>query len=724
MSAPVAAGNLALIYQAWKDRTGDWPTFQIAGELLTGSATDTGHDVWSQGSGLVNADIGTDVAGGLAGIHLTPTAWSPGDYRGDEFEGFANIIKAGEKDSQTFTVTNLGTEEVKVKVKDFTFDLIKTEDYSFTSLDQSMDHGAFTTPDYVFRIDKKVPKNTDLLQIRVTKPFEQFAPDGVFGQYNNWRVHLQNWTDLDGDGEYWVDLNGNGKVDLGGEMETGEHIRFSYGYNAGPSQQVRIADPHDRIDDGLLLTFRHRDQNASVPTTDLSVEASFWQEKNWDWLKIKDGNLKLKPGDSDTFTAEIKVDKKAEYGMYEGAIEVQYEIGKGKDKVERTATIPVTVAVAADGTTFDFGTTRLLDPKKAGKLKLDTKKGKVDLYDNGFVFGYTDYTWRAESGDWRFFFTDIGADDLPGSGFPFLVVDNQWLSDGTDIDTIVLGPTADPYSPDPVYGPYTLEQVGRSANTYVGSGIWSYQTSSGGPREIVAAPLQEGLHSIMLHQVRVDGDLHNEPFGGRSGLVTLDQAALSGGPAGSATVNIASELTLEGFVADGFGLSAPETTSENASQDDPNDPSSASVKKDVTLDHAGRITVSTALGSDDLDLFLVYDANDDGIFTNDEVIASSTTPTSNEFVSVSFPADGDYQVWVQGWSVAGNPSFDLTIDAVQGFDISVDSAPGAILAGGNGDLTVGWDITGRAAGTYGGLILFGPLEAPGLFSVPLEVVVP
>jgi hypothetical protein len=687
MSSPVAAGNLALMYQAWEETHGSWPTFDEARALLMGSATDTEHDIWTQGAGLVNADIGTDVAAGVGGGAALPSQWSVGDYRGTEYEAFAHIISPGASDTQTFQLMG----DV-AGVSDFEFTKIGSTDYSFTTLDQSLDHGLFTTPDYAFRIDGDIPAATDMLEVMVTKPYEQFNPTGSLalppGGYNNWRVHLQNWTDLDGDGVFWDDANGNGKVDASGEMETGEHIRFTYGYNFGPSQQARIANL-DRIADGLLLTLRHRDQAAEVPNTDLTIVANYYEKVDWDWVtaSVSGGGV----------TATIDIPGDAPYGMYEGSIEV--EMTDGTEVV-----IPVTVAVAADGTSFDFG--------------------GVDQshlpYDNGAVFGYTDYSWRAESGDWRFFWTDIAASDLPEEGAGYLVVDTQWGIDPanvTDIDTVILGPTVDGFGPASIYGPYTLSETGRSNFAYVGSGRWGYETSSGGPHEIVSAPLQEGLHSILLHQVRPDGDLLAEPFTGLTGKAVLSQASISGGPVDSATVEVDSEIPFGTLVADGFGLSAPDIRTETAQQDDPNDPSSASVKVPVTLDHAGLLRVETQLGTDDLDLFLVYDADTDGNFTNDEVIASSTTPTSNEFIEIKFPADGDYEVWVQGWDVTGTPDFTLIIDAVQGHDITADtSVPG--------EVTVSWDITGAPAGTYGGVLLFGPTEAPGLFEVPIEVTVP
>ena len=697
MSAPVAAGNLALIYQAWRDRTGAWPTFDQARALLMGTAKNIDHDVWTQGGGLVDADEGTDVAGGHGGVYVTPEAWSVGDYRGAEYPAFANVIAPDGSDVQTFTIHNTADTKIRVALDARIFKLINTRDYSFTSLDVSLDHGSFTTPDYAFRIDKDIPNATDLLMVRVTKPYEQFDPSGDFGPYSNWRVHLQNWTDLNGDGSFWDDLNGNGKVDLGGEMQTGEHVRFTYGYSVGPSQQARIANPLERMDDGILLTFRHRNRVSAVPTTDLTVEASYWQWTKWSWIQSGQKKLEVPAGGTTSFDARIKVPPNTPYGMYEGEIIVL----AGDNEV----VIPVTVAVASSGTSLTFG-------------DINYRNGRTPLYDNERVFGYTDYSWRAESGDWRFFWTDVPDGSLPAEGTSYLVVDNAWMDPGTDIDTLVLGPAPDGFSPSPLYGPYTLEQAGRSAYTYIGSGRWLYQTSTGGPREIISARVQDGLHGIFLHQVRDGGGMLSEPFKGTTGLVNLNPAAVLGTGSGSADVTISSELALEGFMAEGFGLGAPVTTVETVLQDDPNDPSTASFVTTVDIAHGAVLNVDTCCTAGaDIDLF-VYDPSG-------QLVGSSTTPTDVEFVSVLFPEDGTYTIAVHGWSVPGGSTlFDLTINAVEGYDVTVTNLPPSIPAGGSASITVNWDTTGFSPGTYHGLVLMGPAEAPGLFQLPVVITVP
>lgn len=374
--------------------------------------------------------------------------------------------------------------------------------------------------------------------------------------------------------------------------------------------------------------------------------------------------LLLVDGGSVDLTATLKVPPETPFGLCQGRIEIKYG--------ENDVVIPVTVTVAASGMSFSFGQTNYAN-------------GRTPLYDNENVFGYTDYSWREESGDWRFFWTDVMEENLPASGDNYMVVDNYWMGDGTDIDTILLGPAADGFSPMSLYEPYTLAEVARSVYTYIGSGRWLYQTSSGSPREIIAGPVQDGLHGILLQQVKVDGELLDESFYGKTGLVNVDPGMVSYTGAagmGSQEVTISTELDLTGFVAEGFGLGNPVTTTETINQDDPDDVTTASFVTTVDVEHGAKLEISTCCTSgSDIDLF-VYDP-----YGN--LVGSSTTSTDEEFVSILFPEDGTYTIAVHGWSVpSGTDTFELTINAVQGYDVSVTNLPDMTLAGTSGTITV------------------------------------
>jgi hypothetical protein len=163
-------------------------------------------------------------------------------------------------------------------------------------------------------------------------------------------------------------------------------------------------------------------------------------------------------------------------------------------------------------------------------------------------------------------------------------------------------------------------------------------------------------------------------------------------------------------------------------QDDPNNPSSATVKKNVTLANAARLTINLDTpADDDIDLFLVRDANNDGAFTNEEIIGASTGGTgADEHIEAVRPVDGNYQVWLQGWSISGDAATNqapLVIFPVQGNDLVVEGVPaGPVAAGQSVTLTVKYNKPSMVAGqSYFGELHLGPSAAPSALQVPIRI---
>jgi hypothetical protein len=710
-ACPIAAGNLALVYQAYKDAHGDWPDYTTARAILMAGADNQDYDPFVQGAGSVNADRATAIAAGLGGVYTTPESWTAGDYRGTEYTGFANILHPGESSTKTFTISNVASNAAEVTLS--TDRLVKIGEYTFdfTSKDQSLEDGAFTKPDYIFWITDQIPQGTDLMEVKVVFPWSEWDPSYTYDVQHRWRVHVQDWMDVNGDGNLWEDLNGDGVVNED-EIDPGEYIRFTYGYNTGDALQARVKRPLERMHDGIFISLRHRNRSEDIPVTHLKFQVNFYQHSAWDWLTLSDEGLTVPAEGTATFDATVDVPANAPIGLYNGSIVVGQPDGT-------ESVIPVVVNVAASSTDFHFGTA-------LGAPPADTP------YDNSSVFGYFDWAWRAESGDWRFFFTDLPDDTPDGT---MLLVDTEWMNPETDIDTIVMGPTEDcasngvgcssPFSSFPgdpdYYGPYTLDVLdGSSANTYMGSGKWRWETNTGGPREIVAVDARPGLNAIALHNILYAGQDTAESFTGTVGTIRVAPRPISittETDSGSVQVSVQSSLAFEDLAAEGWGLGAPEAfTDQVVNQDDPNDPTTASYTRTVTINHAALLDVSTGNSSgNDIDLY-VYDP--DG-----NLAGASTTPTADEQVSVQFPQDGEWTIAVHGWSVpAGTATFDLTINAVQGRDLTVTGLPGGPFEPDQEiTFTLNYNRAMNPGESWQGLLTIGPGIAPGVVQVPVTI---
>ena len=244
--------------------------------------------------------------------------------------------------------------------------------------------------------------------------------------------------------------------------------------------------------DGIFLGLQHQrsQRGASRSPTSRSRSTSY-ENTDWAWITAP-------ASASGSFSANINVPADTPYGMYSGAIVL--------DNGDDSMVVPVAVAVAASPAQDAAGAI-------TGTLEFggaDVAEAQADhLYNNGSVFGANDWAWRAESGDWRFFFSTWPMSRPHGTLF---LARTDWDGDAPvhrhrHADH---GPLREPLpaaSATALFGaPYIIDTVGGSPNTNTGAGVWRFDTATGGAEDFVAAPAQEGLHAFVLHQVGWDGD--------------------------------------------------------------------------------------------------------------------------------------------------------------------------------------------------------------------------
>ena len=725
-SAPIAGGNLALVYDAFMQKYGRWPTNVEARAILMAGADKAYNDGFTEGAGTVNAFRAAKIAAGEDGVYALPESWTAGDFRGTEYEAFAKILHPGDAATKTFTVYNGGATDKTVQISDERLVKIGVKEWDFTTANRTAETKNFSMPDYLFDVTSLIPAGTDLMEVKAVFPFAEFDPDGNYTANSSWRLVPMDWTDLNGDGKLWTDKNGNGAVNcaiVGGypnfadpacEIQGGEFNRFGYGYDRGTSLQQRVKQPLARKHNGVFVALQHRSNSALVPVTHLKIQLNFYKMADFPWLSTSARSVTVPAGGSATFDATMAVPALAGVGLYQGFI----RLNDGTN----VSSIPVVANVAAWSTDFTFG----------------GPPDSTSPYDNGQVLCYQDWDWRAESGDWRFFFVDVPDGTPMGAS---LLVDTRWTGANTDIDTLIMGPLEDCFSngvgcewpfdifpgAQDVYGPYTLDVMGGSPQYRISAGKWLFDTATGGPREIVAAPTAPGLNLIALHNVMYDGSQPQERFAGQVGTITAtpDEVDMfvGNGTSGSFPVTIQSSLALVGLEVSAFGLGVPEKhLGLPQIQDDPDDPSTSSYKFPITINNGAKLEVTLTGPAGDLDLFLLYDFNRDGVFDlGTERVGSSTTSSANEFVGVTMPPDGDYEAWVHGYAAAAT-TFDLVINAVQGTDMTIAGLPaGPFQPNTPIAFSVNWTKTVPPGDAAEGLILAGPPGAAAALQIPVRL---
>lgn len=733
-STPVTVGATALVYQAFRATHASIPeNFNLtAKNFLKSGATDLGYESYIQGAGSLNAGRAARLAEGSKakspGATVSPDEWRPGDYRGVQFAAFPHLMAPGRSASQQFTLSGPGSYNISDRVLRRT--AVEKFDFNTSNLSNETPF-LFNAPNYLMDLTKLVNKHksADLMVIRASYPYAQFDPNDDFSTDQQWRMVTYNWTDQNHDGKLWADRDHDGTVDnfpsaatdidgdpipdfTRSEVERGEYERITYINQATNAYTNMVRSPAQRMKSGLFVGFYHNQISTSIPRTNFHFEIEFYKNTDWNWVSTP----KQAHG---SFAANITVPRNTPYGLYDGAIVVE---GHGQKSI-----VPIAVTVAA--TAKQDSTGQLTEALTFGGAKVDAAQ-RDRLYNNGSVFDAKDWGWRAESGDWRFFYFDVPTTPPPGTQF---LASTQFAGPAphNDLDTLIFGRTVNSYQladgTDAIFAPYALGTVGASQNTNVGAGVWLFNTATGTNQELISAPADEGLHALVQHEVNFQHD-HGEvhmPFEATIGSATVspDHVELNAtGDTGSFDVTFKSGIDLDGLTADAFGLSQPQVTTETAHQDDPNDPSTASIKRSFTLSHAGHVTISTALPGNDVDEYVLRDANGDGNFTTDEIIASSAGGTGDESVELVNPPDGNYQVWVHGFAVSGTPTFPLTIDAVQGKDLTVTGVPsGPVAAGTSVTLHVAFSKSMTSGQDYKGELQLGPPVAPTLLSVPIVV---
>lgn len=705
-SCPEAAGVVALIYQAYRSKHGEWPTYQVAKSLLMNSATDLNYDILRQGAGRVHAGRAVRLASEQEGITVEPPMWVPGDFRGLDLSAYTHLLSAGESDAQSLTLTNNGATEVQVAVSDVVLERFSQTEFTIPTIATTAEERLFRKPDYLRLFQgpgmNSIPEGTVLISFELIVPFSAFdtnftPPDTstiAAPRENAYRLNVYDWKDIDGDGKLFDDTLGvvPGLVETN-EIDTGEYNRFNYGYVEGTAMKAFVANPFEKMHDGIWIGIRHRTSPPDGFATTLRVRAVFYREVDCLWLTESVSSVAVPAGA--TSSLNLMVDTTGlSPGTYSSKVLLEPQGGP-------TTVVPVQLNVAADLATGSFtisGATEGAEP-----------------YDNSVVRG--DFSWggQRESGDGRHFFLD-SLDPVPGS---HLIVKTSWQDElPTDIDTIIFGPTPDSFSQPgsedyhPDFGPNTLAQVGGIRSPE--GNVRTFRTATGGPVEYSFAPLSDGLHALFSHNVLFSGKRFEVPFEIEAGVVTIEPATgviLTQATNVHVDLSLTSSIPIENPHFSAYGPSKVNDWFQDQPIED-----GQSIWWSHNVSNCALVEVDLDGTAEDLDLYVYRDGSDgsfpDGSFSDSEYVTGSFSVLSKEKVILSFPPDGFYQFLVFGDSVfEPSDTFDLTGRIVRGQNVTLTPGKSIKLAAGQ-PRSMGADFSLPDLGHYDFVLAFGPEGSP------------
>lgn len=686
-SGPVAMGVGTLVIDAYNSAYGQWPDWRTVRQALMQGANHINYDPLVGGTGYLNAGRSAHIAGGDYGVLITPEYWDVGDFMGKRFPGgFAHIAAPGATYQTVMTVTNVSmSSPVTVEVSDYVLEPIGIYTHTFTSADYSLEDGAFHKPDYLFNVEDIVggplPEDTAFMVAELLFPYDSFDVSGDDSVDSYFRLIVYDWTDLNGDGDLWKDTNLDGVVNWD-EIDAEEYVRYTYSYWTAHYQMVTVGDPLNRHHDGIFLGVRHRVMSSAVPTTPLTIRVTLYKRADWAALDTSGfgGTQTIASGGAITSTLVFTAPE--EYGLYEGAVLVAVE-PEGEEPYETIVPVMVNVAYTGD-------LTEALEPIRFGDADDPNTR-----YSNGYVRPIHDWAQgRATGGEWRFFFFDQEANpNKPGRQVK-MIARTWWDADAppADIDTFLLGPdyhfssiSNDPGyevfgssygTPGDFWGPYSLRIVGRSESPMAGSGHWYFDTATGTNVDYAVGDLNRGLNSIQIHSHRYDGATFREDYAIEVGYIDAPEF-LEWDNYATVPVTLTTNMTItEGVTVTAFGLS-PVLIDDLDDEFVPG-PSTGefgacyatyfytfTVDTDLTLLHV----YMDDFGGDDLDLFLLYDSNNNGQpdCASEAVAQSGNAAGTPEEINYSDPDQGTYWVAVDPYAV-GDPAgttCDILIDGLE-----------------------------------------------------------
>ncbi len=482
-STPVAAGNLALVYQAYEARHNRWPTAEEARSILMAGASPLGYDPLTVGAGVIDGGRSASIAAGLDGLYALPPAVLPGDYRGTTYAAFPRLVHRNEARTVELMLVNPSDHPITATMRAVAPRRIATTTFSWSSQPVRQESASFAgVPDYLIPIDPQwLPEGTELLAVRMVLPIERsdVGLDYTYGGNDNaWALRVYQHTDIDGDGQLWHDGDGDGVVDLRllgtsrqldgiadvdwtqTEVDRWEYARLGQDVRPNNNAVVWVHHPRQRWADGLYIGLQHTTRPTTVPTTTLTFRLDAYRYEPWDWLSFGAGTARVPPRGSTSVEARLVPPPDAPFGLQQGYIAVQYDwlaaepvvwppawparlfLPHLNNRAVRGGDAGPSLAPASSSsvsTAPRSGSQRQLMVPVLANVAARLGNGSVTLvpevsdegahhevlpYPNGLVRAANRWNYGPESGDIRYYFVDVIDPPPPGSQF---VLRARWV---------------------------------------------------------------------------------------------------------------------------------------------------------------------------------------------------------------------------------------------------------------------------------------------------------
>ncbi|MEW5937025.1 MAG: S8 family serine peptidase, partial [Candidatus Thermoplasmatota archaeon] len=269
LASATASGILALVCDAYNQTHDGYPDVDTGRSLLMSGAEDIEYDTLSQGAGYCNADRSTKLAAGLSGVRVTPSQWTPGDFKGTLYDYFVELYTSETKPEhmkKQLTIENYDPYEVEAEIyggvmrkAGETFYLTQTTEEKTSSWTVLNSTGVYDRDgNKIASVNSTLWDNAGLLKVTASADASELDTNGDGVVDLSYALELHDWTD-----RWDVGLSGLLDGDLipdtypGGEAYY-ERNRFSscFPERDGGGLQACAYHPAKRSHDGILVWVR------------------------------------------------------------------------------------------------------------------------------------------------------------------------------------------------------------------------------------------------------------------------------------------------------------------------------------------------------------------------------------------------------------------------------------------------------------------------------------
>ena len=665
LSTPNLSGILALAFDAYLAAHGTHPDAWNAKLLLRGGADDAHVDPFLAGAGTANALRSVLLANETNGISLSTDAWYPGNVAGTTAPGYAAVLYPGDFEAATFdVVSHRGALPTGVTVEDA---------------------GMVQTGSISYGFSKPVGSSREYLLtaagLRSTAG-SLLVPDsgGLYATADAVRISLRFPRDRMSESPYWLldvydwtDVNLNGSYQGSSERNLMFRDLVAYPGLFGPVGHAWISEPAVRAHDGLVVRLGVQFDGGLLGPVPVTLQVDYFERTDEPWITVFTPGLVVPAGGSAPVSLGVTVPADADPGLYEAVVLFRSDDGT-------VVTLPVVINVAIPGIPGSFGGNAY---DRGG-------------YRQGAALGAA-FADDAGSGDYRYYFFELPAPET-------LTVSVTWDDQDSWTELYVLTGMPDWFAgQEPLwFGPDTLATAGA--------------TTGAGTSASVTADLNAGLNLVVVRSNAVSGLTLEEHPVGQMGSILVDPSPWTGAGVdvdGFVGIDILSDIDFPDVVVTAFGFSPAMDYAGRPIETGQDD------AYPLAIEAGGRLAATLLGSAGDIDLRVYWYDPGAGDYVQ---VASSTTPSASEAVDLLLPADGDWLVVVEGFSVPANTTYDLRIWAPQGLvDMEAVVVPPTITAGVPEFILVRYSLP-HFPQTFDSAIFIGTSSNPFLVRVDAELV--